>query len=136
VTVFPGKDKGQRTKQEPTFSDRVSVTGVTYTFKPSNHGVHTFSTALTTVGSATMTATDLTHTSVQPGSAASTVLTTAVALTPDPADPSDSALVVIVPRGGTVVVTPANVSGTAVDVTINQPNQIANAASAVELAAT
>jgi hypothetical protein len=100
------------------FTDQVSIAGQSFTFKPSDHGVHQFTVILST-GTQTLTAVDATNGNVQAGSASTTVVSTATAVTADPLDGTKTALVVIAPAGGgTVVITPTNASGTSVTVAV------------------
>jgi hypothetical protein len=96
------------------FTDTVQVVGQTYTFKTSDRGAHAFSTTLA-AGSQTVTATDG---NLQPGASTVTVVSSSPTLVTDPMDSSLTALVVIAPAGGTVLITAVNTAGTSVTVTI------------------
>jgi RHS repeat-associated protein len=104
-----------------TFTDTVTVSGQTYSFKPRDQGIHAFNGTLTTPGVVTLTATDMSHDTVESGSQADIIVVgAAVALTPDPGNSAENALVIVAPlAGGTIVITPANAAGTTVGVTIN-----------------
>jgi hypothetical protein len=102
------------------FTDTVTLAGQTYVFKPGNQGTHSFTTVLGAAGSESLTATDTTNPNVRAGSQAVTVVSAPTALTADPADGAETALVVIVPAGGgTVVIAPADAAGTSLSVTVN-----------------
>jgi hypothetical protein len=106
------------------FTDAISVAGQSYTFKLGDRGTHIFTTSFAISGAATLTATDNTHANVHVGTQAFTMVSTAVALAPDPANSVDSALVVVTPDGGgTIVIAPTNTAGTAVSVVINKKAQ-------------
>jgi RHS repeat-associated protein len=103
------------------FADAISVAGQAYTFKSGDLGKHTFTTSFPTSGAAILTATDTMHPSlVHAGTESATVVSATVALTTDPSNNADSALVIIAPPGGsTVIIAPTNTDGTAVSVKIN-----------------
>jgi Ca2+-binding RTX toxin-like protein len=107
------------------FTDTIRVAGQSYTFMPRDKGAHVFTTALPSQGTATLTATDTTNPSIPTGSERNIIVVGApVALTPDPGNSTENALVIIAPPGGgTIIITPANSTGTAVGVTINGKTQ-------------
>jgi RHS repeat-associated protein len=108
----------------PTFTDAISVAGQAYTFKVGDKGTHTFTTSFPTSGIASLTATDNTHANVHVGTQAVTVVGAAVGLATDPGNGADSALVVVAPAGGgMIVIAPTNTTGTTVSVTINKKAQ-------------
>jgi hypothetical protein len=84
-----------------------------------------FTTSFPTAGTPTVTAPDHTHPTVQVGTQLVTVVSTAVAVIPDPNNSADSALVIIAPaKGSTIVITPSNAARTAVSVTIKGQTQL------------
>ncbi len=50
------------------FADTIRVAGQSYAFEAKDHGTHVFTTALSTLGPQSLTATDLSNPNVQPGS--------------------------------------------------------------------
>ncbi len=100
------------------FTDTVQVAGQSYSFKPGDHGTHTFTAALP-AGTQSLTATDHAEANVQSGTEAINVVSAAVGPAADPSDRAEQALVVVAPTGGTIVITPTNAAGTSVSVSIN-----------------
>jgi len=104
--------------QETSCTDSMDVAGKAYKL---NRGTGVFTTAFATTGAATLTATDASNPKVQAGAEGNiTEVNAEVALTVDPGNSADSALVIIAPSyDGTIIITPANAAGTLVAVSIN-----------------
>jgi RHS repeat-associated protein len=103
------------------FTDTVQVAGQSYSFKSSDHGVHAFTAALSTLGTQSLTATDSTNANVHAGTEGNiTVVSAAVSVAADPTGSGAQALIIIAPvGGGSIIITPANSAGTALSVTVN-----------------
>ncbi len=102
------------------FSDTITTAGQTYTFKSKDHGTHVFTTALSSPGARTLTAIDTSNANVKMGSEGNlTAVSATTSIITDPTDSTNTALVVIAPAGGTVVITPANAAGTSVMVSVS-----------------
>jgi hypothetical protein len=103
------------------FTDTVQVAGQSYPFKSSDHGAHSFTIALSTLGTQSLTATDSTQANVQAGTETNiTVVSTAMGVAADPTGSGGQALIIIAPTGGgTITITPTNSAGTSVFVTVN-----------------
>ncbi len=101
------------------FKDTVQVGSLSWTFQPNAPASHMFMLTPSAAGALSLTANDITNTSLQSGSENVTIVSSSPGMVADPLSSGQMALVIIAPAGGaTVMIMPVTADGRSVSVTI------------------